>query len=336
MSFYKRALGEKENLFKKFRGFFYGEDGIDAGALKNEFFTIVFNVAKDELFEPLNKKEWFFIPKRSGGNLQIYKIFGVIVAHSLLQDGPFFNHFAPWVTDMLQHEHASSGGFSVTDIPLTSSTGCLISFIKKLLECNEDVEIQALFSSADGPAYEQIVALSDWNNDVEVTVNNRNILIDIIIQDELVVRRGKKIHAFKEGLATMHFNVYLYIPVVREIFTGVKQNVTLDVVLNICEWKNVNSLSPAESLAQQWFKDYLSQCTENKLVMFLKFATGFENTLSFNGRKISIGYIDENLPHASACSFSFMLPLCNGDDKVKFHRMIDIALNYESVCFGDY
>ena len=63
---------------------FVGENGIDAGALKAEFYTKVFEQAKQKLFEHAEEKPWCLIPKRSDGNLQVFKIFSIIIAHSLL------------------------------------------------------------------------------------------------------------------------------------------------------------------------------------------------------------------------------------------------------------
>ena len=77
--FYKASLGNKEKLFIKLSLQFIGEEGIDGGALTNEFFTLLFNEIKSQLFEPVNSKTWLFAFKRTGGNLQIFKIVGMIV-----------------------------------------------------------------------------------------------------------------------------------------------------------------------------------------------------------------------------------------------------------------
>ena len=88
---------------------FSGENGIDAGALKAEFFTKIFEIATRELFEHADLMPWYEMPKRTGRNLQIFKIFGVILAHSLLQEGPYFNYLALWVVEVLLNENGILG-----------------------------------------------------------------------------------------------------------------------------------------------------------------------------------------------------------------------------------
>ena len=82
---------------------FLGEDGVDRGAT-NEFFTLLFNEIKSQFFELLNSKTWVFVPKRAGRNLQVFKIVGMIVAHSILQGGPLFNNFPNWIVDIMVND----------------------------------------------------------------------------------------------------------------------------------------------------------------------------------------------------------------------------------------
>ena len=106
-------------------------------ALTNEFFTLLFNEIKSQLFEPVNSKPWLFVPKRTGENLQIV---GMIVAHSILQGGPLFNHFPSWIVDVMVN--GPSGDISVDQIPVTPATGCLLNFIRSLEACKSDEDIQ--------------------------------------------------------------------------------------------------------------------------------------------------------------------------------------------------
>ena len=81
-------------MFKKLSLQFIGEEGIDESALTNEFFILLFNEMKSQLFEPVNSKTWLFAPIRTVRNLQIFKIVGIIIAHSILHRGPLFDHFS--------------------------------------------------------------------------------------------------------------------------------------------------------------------------------------------------------------------------------------------------
>ena len=177
---------------------FAGENATDAGALKTEFFTKIFEIAKRELFEHPDQMPWCEMPKSSGGNLQIFKIFGVILAYSLLQ--------APWVVEVLLNEKGISGNVPLNHIPVTAATGNLINFVKSLSECDTEESINDLFDTADGPPLEQIINSSDW--DPRLRRSNKAILVNMLLYEETVVRRGKKVEAIREGLKAMSFTSY--------------------------------------------------------------------------------------------------------------------------------
>ena len=73
---------------------FANEEGVDGGALKRKFFSKFFEVIGKDMFEEAPNGD--LIPKRSGGNLQLFKIVGVAIGHSILQEGPVFQGLAPW------------------------------------------------------------------------------------------------------------------------------------------------------------------------------------------------------------------------------------------------
>ena len=128
-------------MFKKLSLQFIGEEGIDRRALTNEVFTLLYNEIKSQLFEHVNSKIWLFAPKRTGRNLQIFEIVGIIAAHSILQGGPLFNHFPRWIIDIMVN--VLSGEISVIQVPVA---GCLLNFIRSLEVCKKDEDIQLLFT----------------------------------------------------------------------------------------------------------------------------------------------------------------------------------------------
>ena len=75
-------------------------------------------------------------------------------------------------------------------------------------ECETEKFIHDLFDTADGPAFEQIINSSDWDLDEPVTSSNKAILINMLLYEETVVRRGKKVEAIREGLKAMSFTRY--------------------------------------------------------------------------------------------------------------------------------
>lgn len=80
-AFYKSCLHEprrlRENLCIEFRG----EPGIDAGALKNDFFLAYFKTIQTELFEGQVNR---LVPKNEWQSDTEYEMAGAAVAHSLL------------------------------------------------------------------------------------------------------------------------------------------------------------------------------------------------------------------------------------------------------------
>ena len=136
---------------------------------------------------------WCETPKYSGGNLQIFEIFGFILAHSLLQECPYFNYLAAWVVKALLNEKGISGSVPLIHIPVTAATGNLINFIKSLHECDTEKSINNLFDPADGRAFEQIINSSDWDPNQPVTSGNKAIPVNILFYEETPVRRRKKV-----------------------------------------------------------------------------------------------------------------------------------------------
>ena len=75
---------------------------------------------------------WCEMPKPSDGNLQIFKIFGVVLGYSLLQESPYFNYLTPWVGEVLLNERGISGNVPLSHIPATAATKSLINSVKSL------------------------------------------------------------------------------------------------------------------------------------------------------------------------------------------------------------
>ena len=71
-----------------------------------------------------------------------------------------------------------------------------------MCKSNED---NWLFTDADGPAFEQFISSSDWDPVKIITMEKRNILINMLIYKETVMRGGRKMKALCEGLLAHDF-----------------------------------------------------------------------------------------------------------------------------------
>ncbi len=210
------------------------------------------------------------------------KIFDVMVAYSLLQGGPHFQHFAPWVVDILRHENGTSGDILLEDIPVTCATGGLINFIKSLQQCETKEAISELFDTSNGPAFEQIISSSDWDPQENVTVGNKNILMDMLLHEEAINRRGRKVVAMCEGLHFMQFGKCLDLAVSKLLFLGIR---------DIIEFYDVDS--DKKLSVRAWFERFVQNASQEELVNILKFATGFEHFPFFEGKTISVQFLEE-------------------------------------------
>ena len=132
------------------------ENEIDAWALKREFFSKFFEVARKELFENIDDMPWYDVVKFSKGNLQIFKIFGIIILHILLKQAAYFSFLAPWVLETSGCETLSGISASIYCMKLILSTEIektTTGFIIKLGQdwCMYRLEIDYYFENvADG------------------------------------------------------------------------------------------------------------------------------------------------------------------------------------------
>ena len=203
-------MAKKSNLFQKLVVEFEGEEGIDVGALTVEYFKKLFEIVRRDLFETV-KYETFLIPKRSGGNLALFKIFGIAIRHSLLQGGRPFPYLHPWCyTVITQKSEEEIVGLISKEkytelISLNAGTANIISFLNVLSRTKSEKDINDLLECTEGQAFEQVVNATQWPIDTKITVNNIETLKAMIIWNELICKREKQLNAIRDGLDYVEF-----------------------------------------------------------------------------------------------------------------------------------
>ena len=132
LCFYKNAKIKPDKLKRELCVEFMdtGEVGIDSGALRREFFEeaieqVNFRLFEDEDDRRIVKKEW--------GLEFMYEIAGMLVAHSILQDGPGFPCMSPAMFEFLASQNPDECYPVKDDIPLNIATHELISFIDEVI-----------------------------------------------------------------------------------------------------------------------------------------------------------------------------------------------------------
>ena len=128
---YKCAMADPSRLKKNLMIHFTGESGIDAGALRNEFFTRVLHDINEELFEgPPDRR----IPKNLWDADKEFQMAGIIASHSILLGGPGFNCLHPLMYDWMINpsKEPMENLPTASDIPQTAANVDLIELISKV------------------------------------------------------------------------------------------------------------------------------------------------------------------------------------------------------------
>ena len=91
-----------------------------------------------------------------------FKLLGFLITHSFLQNDPPFPNLINWSFEALAQssEDVVCSQLSVNDIPLNAATFILKLLLKKVDDANANEELNSLFRSEEGSAFEKFVNLS--------------------------------------------------------------------------------------------------------------------------------------------------------------------------------
>lgn len=130
-SFYKGAIARPQKLKRLLVVNFIdsGELGSDAGALRKEFFEDALQQVNCQLFEGEDDRR---VPKKDIGLELLFEVAGMIVGHSILQNGPALPCLSAAVFEYLTHCDANLCYPTKDDIPLNISTHQLITLIEEV------------------------------------------------------------------------------------------------------------------------------------------------------------------------------------------------------------
>ena len=142
-----------------------------------------------------------YMPKKCGSPL-LFKLLGFSIAHSFLQNGPPFPNLTNWSFEALvqSNEDVVCSQLSVNDIPLNTTTSILKLFKKKVHGANTNEELDSLFKSEEGSVFEQIVNLSPWDMHTPISIENKTLLMSMLVYKELITKMDRQIKGLREGL----------------------------------------------------------------------------------------------------------------------------------------
>ena len=132
LSLYKNSLHKPARLSQEFIVEFVGEEGIDAGALRNDFFEHLLKEIDERLFEGNTFRR---IPKKDWNTEHLLEISGIMIAHSIVQGGPTFCCLCPAGYSYMVYgskDKALEKLPLVEDIPRNAATSGICSLIEKV------------------------------------------------------------------------------------------------------------------------------------------------------------------------------------------------------------
>ena len=133
IQFYKSAKFKEKRLRGRVCIEYVDEEGIDAGAIRGDFFEKVITELNQKLFEG---NEFSRLPKKDQGMEQLFEIGGMMVAHSVIHGGPSLACINPTIHHYLLTDNIDESimtcPLQVDDIPLNAGTFVLITLIKEV------------------------------------------------------------------------------------------------------------------------------------------------------------------------------------------------------------
>ena len=194
------------------------------------------------LFEEENFK---LIPRR--GDSIKYTIFGMVVSHSIRNGGPGCYFLQPWFYEAIAGEDDQEKlleQMTVEDIPLNSSSSNLVDFFENMDLIKVQEEIDEIVDENI-----QILNSSTWDPTVQITIENKDLLISKLIFDELFLKRRSQLKSICEELELSDLLSYIrkYPIFCRRIFVADLDPLTAQNILDILVMENEETFEKKQS-----------------------------------------------------------------------------------------
>ncbi len=345
VKFYKKALSKPDILRKELYVAFDGEEGLDGGAMKIEFFTLALNEIKARLFEGAERN---MVPIKDATKGILFQLAGVVISRAFLQRSSIgFPYLAPHIYSQIveEEEDEIATQMKKEHIPLDASTALLHEFLTALENCTTDEDVHALLEeNVKNEAYWQIINSSRWPKEKIVDISSKEFLLQHLIFHELLVSRKNEIEEFSDGLKHLSFLDFLrkHKETCKVLFTGAEcQPITVDSLKEMII--NVETKSFSERQAHEWFLAYLNEDededfpVDSRLRALLQFWTGW-TIIPFGGlvKRLKVVFLPDDdtktLPTTSSCTALLRIPTVHSSKK-GFFKSMNIALKFGSVGF---
>ena len=342
LRFYKRKVAAPESLCKQLEVSFKGEDGLDGGALKVEYFNMAWEQATSRLFEGNVSS---LVPIKDTTKIFLFRLMGMMVVHTVLQSGPVkrFPKLSPAVVScMLGNEVEEIYRLLIKhDIPLNAATENIHNLIEELDTAKSDQAIKELLGeNSKSGAYWEIVNACHWPISEAIGIHNKSELIQEIIYNEVIRSRKDVIQEIKHGLDVIGFFGFMskHPHQFKILFCATEEKFGPDEFKALLLESKPSNF--AEQQAFEWFNEFISEGDsplsdddpESIVKALLAFTTGWQTPSMFISEpRIKVEFLldddDHALPTSSACLQILRIPTVHST-KVKFREAMITALKY--------
>ena len=260
----------------------------------------------------------------------------MVVSHSILNGGPGCYFLQPWFYEAVAGEDDQEkllGQMTVEDIPLNSSSSNLVDFIKNMDLIKTQEKIDKIVDENI-----QILNSSTWDPTVQITTENKDLLISKLIFDELFLKRRSQLKSICEGLELSGLLSYIrkYPIFCRKIFVSDLDPLTAQNILDIVVMENEETFEKKQS--QFFFLQYVKEADRTKLSNILQFVTDFTRISPGKMEKgIILKYLEYNdekmLPESMACLNILYLSTVHSN-QISFNKYFNRALEFEASGFS--
>ena len=204
--FYKKKIDHHEFMLREFYVSFKGEDGVDGGAMKQEFFTLLLKEIQSRLFEGLENHRLLV---KDISKSMLFVVAGTVFVHSLIEGCP---NGLPIFAEPLYYAMCKSdqnvvmASLSRDIVPVDASTQMLLELIEKLEKCGNGNDVNILLYDDDShkvDLYWSLINAAHWPKTEKVTIDKVNLLVSQLLYNEVVLSRHNEIDMFSMGLKTV-------------------------------------------------------------------------------------------------------------------------------------
>lgn len=312
------------------------EKAIDLGGPSRELFTLLFAEFLDPSLGIFEGQGGFVLPvnNRKAISSQIFRAFGKSIVLSLCTDphGPGFPYFPPFVVSYFmgkEYTHELSSIFVVNKY--------LKEFIERITNAKSQEDLDDILGEDD----ERFTDNCGWPPNELITITNRWMFVQTLLQWDLVYKREAALDDIKKGLNTFNFlNDTKDLPEFKYIFLlRNKEQTTADYIQKklLAEVKKLVPENEREEAAKSQTIKCLGILEEHEAAYLFQFITGLDDVPPYNF-SMQVAFNRKNpsatLPEAITCVQRLLIPLGN-QSRLDFYKSFDVAIKMGRAGFSD-